>query len=206
MPARLTPALDQLVKCLTYLPGVGPKSATRMALHLLEREQNKGAELAIALSEALTKVGRCQRCNNFSESDLCSICKDTRREEGLLCVVEATTDVIAIEQTAAFRGRYFVLKGHLSPLDGIGPKEIGIDLLKEIMEKQTVKELILATSATVEGEATAHFIGELAQSRNIKVSRLAQGIPMGGELGLLDSGTLSHALEDRKFLFADSGN
>ena len=211
MPVRLTPALDELIKCLGYLPGVGPKSATRMALHLLERGQDKGAQLAIALGGALTKVHRCQRCNNFSENELCHICVDPRRDSSLLCVVESATDVVAIEQTSAYQGSYFVLMGHLSPLDGIGPEEIGIDRLQRYLQENSVAELILATGATLEGETTAHYIAEVAKSkrmkgRNINVTRLAQGIPMGGELGMLDAGTLSHALEGRKSLFPEAND
>ena len=204
MASKLTPALDRLITCFGYLPGVGPKSATRMALNLLERNQDKGAQLAIALGEALNKVKRCVDCNNFCEQDRCHICLDTRRDSSLLCVVESATDVIAIEQTSTYKGKYFVLMGHLSPLDGIGPSEIGIDKLQKYLEGNDVSELILATSATVEGEATAHFIGEIAKSRQIRITRLAHGIPMGGELGMIDAGTLSYAFEGRKNMFDPS--
>lgn len=201
MSVKLTPALDQLIKCFGYLPGVGPKSATRIALNLLERNQDKGAQLAIALGEALNKVRRCLSCNNFSEQEHCPICLDVRRDSSLLCVVESAIDVVAIEQTSAFKGRYFVLMGHLSPLDGIGASDIGIDKLQSHLEKNAVAELILATGATVEGETTAHFIAEIARVKQINVTRLAQGIPMGGELGMIDAGTLSYAFEGRKNVF-----
>ncbi|WP_020406655.1 recombination mediator RecR [Hahella ganghwensis] len=200
MSGRLTPSIDQLVKCLRYLPGVGPKSATRMALHLLERNQDRAAELAIALSEALTRVKRCTCCQNFTEEELCAICSDPRRTEKQICVVESPTDVVAFEQTSAYRGRYFVLMGHLSPIDGIGPREIGMDKLQSRLHEAEVEEVILATNPTVEGEATAHYVAEIAKSLNLTVSRIAHGIPVGGELGMLDAGTLSHALEGRKSL------
>ena len=198
MSSRLTPAIDQLVNCLRFLPGVGPKSATRMALHLLERHQDKAAQIAIALGEALAKVKRCQSCQNFTEEDLCNICADARRLGSQLCVVESPTDVVAFEQTSAYRGRYFVLMGHLSPIDGIGPQDIGIDKLQVLLSRGEVEEVILATSPTVEGEATAHYVADMAKGLNLRVTRIAQGIPVGGELGLLDAGTLSHALEGRK--------
>jgi recombination protein RecR len=170
-----------------------------MALHLLERHQDRGAELAMAIGHALNKVQRCVKCNNFSEQDICHICSDPRREASLLCVVESATDVVAIEQTSVFRGRYFVLMGHLSPIDGIGAKEIGIDKLQLLLQSgHDISELILATGATLEGETTAHFIAEVAKGMNVSVTRLAHGIPMGGELGMIDAGTLSYALQGRK--------
>jgi recombination protein RecR len=172
-----------------------------MALYLLERHQDQGAQLAIALGDALNKVRRCKQCNNFSEADLCHICSDSRRNASILCVVESATDVIAIEQTSTFNGSYFVLMGHLSPIDGIGAEDIGIDKLQQYLQNNEVAELILATSATVEGETTAHYIAETAKGMNISVTRLAQGIPVGGELGMLDTGTLSYALQGRKNMF-----
>ncbi|WP_431685939.1 recombination mediator RecR [Hahella sp. NBU794] len=198
MSSSLTPAIDQLVRCLRYLPGVGAKSATRMALNLLERDQGRAADLAIAISDALTRVRRCSRCQNFCEADLCSICESPKRDDRVLCVVESPTDVLAIEQTSDYSGRYFVLMGHLSPIDGIGPEDIGVDKLKQLLQESAVIELILATNPTVEGEATAHFIAHIAKDLNIPVSRIAHGIPLGGELGMIDSGTLSHALQGRK--------
>ena len=198
MAARLPPSLEKLITCLAYLPGVGPKTATRMALNLLERQRERGGELATAISQAMANVRRCKRCNHFSEEELCPICLDTRRDEQVICVVESATDVIAIEQTSSYNGVYFVLKGHLSPLDGIGPEDIGIELLHNQLKERTVKELILAMGATVEGEATAHFIAEIARKYSIRVTRLAQGIPNGGELGMLDSGTLNYAMQGRK--------
>ena len=195
-----SPLLEQLIKAMCCLPGVGPKSAQRMAFHLLERDRNGALALSAVLQEAMEKIGHCQICRNFSETEVCGICANPKRESKQLCIVETPADVIAFEKTAGYRGRYFVLMGHLSPLDGIGPKEIGLDRLEQLLSRQQVEELILATGTTVEGEATAHYIAEMAKTKQISVSRIAYGVPLGGELDLIDSGTLSHALSERKSL------
>jgi recombination protein RecR len=196
--ASLGPSIDELMQALRCLPGVGPKSAQRMTFHLLERNRDGGERLATALQQALNNVRHCQRCRILCESDLCIRCQDTRRQQDLLCVVEMPSDVLTIEQATQYQGQYFVLSGHLSPLDGIGPEALGIPQLAEWLDQGTVEEVILATNPTVEGEATAHYISELARARNIKVSRLAHGIPLGGELEFIDSGTLSHAFSGRE--------
>ena len=190
--------IDQLIGALRCLPGVGPKSAQRMAYHLLERDRPGGTQLASALLEAIQKVGHCQRCRTFSEDELCKLCDSARRDQGLLCVVESPTDLAAIEQGTDFTGLYFVLMGRLSPLDGIGPAELGLEQLARRLDDGEIKELILATSATVEGEATAHYLSEMCRQRGIRVTRIAQGIPVGGELEFVDGGTLSHALSGRR--------
>lgn len=196
--AELSPSIEHLILCLRGLPGVGPKSAQRMALDLLERTPDRAARLAEALSDALEKVQRCSRCQNLCESPVCEICNEVRRDPAQLCVVESPLDVLAIEQSGAFKGHYFVLRGRLSPLDGLGPDEIGLPLLAVRLSGGEVGELILATSSTVEGEATAEFIVQMAKPHGIAVSRLARGIPLGGELGLVDRHTLTHALTGRK--------
>lgn len=196
--ATLGPSIDQLIQALRCLPGVGPKSAQRMTFHLLERDRRGGEYLAEMLSKALASVKHCQRCRILSETDICSRCSDTTRREDQLCIVEMPSDVIAIEQATNYKGQYFVLTGHLSPLDGIGPEALGIPALIERFEQKTVTEVILATNPTVEGQATAHYISELARARNIYVTRLAHGIPLGGELEYVDSGTLSHAFSGRE--------
>jgi recombination protein RecR len=198
--ASLSPNIDQLIEALRCLPGVGPKSAQRMTFHLLERNRDGGQRLAQALTNALDQVHHCQRCRILSESDLCSRCNDERREQDKLCVVEMPSDVLAIEQATHYKGQYFVLSGHLSPLDGIGPDDLGIPQLITLLEQQIIKEVILATNPTVEGEATAHYLSQLAHDRNIHVTRLAHGIPLGGELEYIDSGTLSHAFSGRETL------
>lgn len=192
-----TQALNELIEALRCLPGVGPKSAQRMAFHLLERNRQGGVLLAQKMAHAMQAIGHCQRCRTFSETDVCDICQNSGRDERLLCIVETPADVIAIERTGEFRGMYFVLMGHLSPLDGIGPEELGLDLLSSRFDEGVIQELILATNATVEGEATAHYISELAQPHKIDVSRLAQGVPLGGELEYIDGGTLSRAFAGR---------
>jgi recombination protein RecR len=189
--------LAELVDALRCLPGVGPKSAQRMAFHLLERERAGGTRLAGVLLEAMERVGHCVWCRNLSEEALCGICANPRRDPGTVCVVETPADVAAVEQAGGFRGRYFVLMGRLSPLDGIGPGEIGLDTLQAHLDKGDIEELILATNPTVEGEATAHYIGALAHQRGIRATRIAHGVPLGGELEYVDSGTLSHALAER---------
>lgn len=195
-----SPLTQQLIEALTCLPGVGPKSAQRMALHLLDRDRQRASKLADVLSQAMIKIGRCQKCRNFTENPLCHICSQTSRDPSLLCVVETPADVIAIEQSGTYRGFYFLLLGHLSPIDGIGPDEIGIPLLDERLGQGEVKELIIATGTTVEGEATAHFISEMARIHGVKASRIAHGVPMGGELEYVDSNTLALALRGRRVM------
>jgi recombination protein RecR len=190
--------LDELIEALRCLPGVGPKSAQRMAFHVLERDRDGGRRLAVALSAAVEGIGHCSRCRTLSEHEVCALCASDTRDDTQLCVVESPSDVMAIEQATGFRGRYFVLGGHLSPLDGIGPAEIGLDLLVRRLEEGQVKELILATNPTVEGEATAHYISELAQARGVGASRIAHGVPLGGELEYVDGGTLAHAFAGRQ--------
>ncbi|MES9877225.1 MAG: recombination mediator RecR [Candidatus Sedimenticola sp. PURPLELP] len=192
------PLLDQLMEALRCLPGVGPKSAQRMAFYLLERDRDGGRHLAGVLAEAMDNIGHCKRCRTFSETEICNLCTNPRRDDSQLCVVETPAEVVAIEQATDYRGRYFVLGGHLSPLDGIGPREIGLDRLSEVMAERMVKELILATNPTVEGEATAHYIGEMARERDIRVTRIAHGVPLGGDLEYVDGGTLSHAFSGRQ--------
>jgi recombination protein RecR len=192
------PSLNRLIEALRCLPGVGPKSAQRMAFHLLERDRQGGTELSAAVGTALERLGHCQRCRMFAEGDLCPVCAAPQRDRSLLCVVESPADVVAIEQSGSYRGCYFVLMGHLSPLDGIGPKELGIDLLEKLLREGEVKEVILATNPTVEGEATAHFLGDIVAKLGIRASRIAHGVPVGGELEYVDSGTLAHALAGRQ--------
>jgi len=192
------PALEQLIESLRCLPGVGPRSALRMAYYLLQRDRKGANGLALALSEALETIGHCQLCNNFSEQPICPLCASDKREASLLCVVEMPTDVMMLEQTQSYDGLYFVLMGRLSPLDGVGPKEINLDKLLKRAQNGTVKEVILATNYTVEGEATAHYISELLKAKNITVSRIARGLPMGGEIEYVDSGTLAQALVERR--------
>ncbi len=196
--AAFPPLIDGLIQALRCLPGVGPKSAQRIAFHLLERDRNGGRALAHALEEAMVNVGRCTRCRTFSEAELCPICVSQRRDPGLLCVVETPADVYAIEQATDYRGLYFVLGGHLSPLDGIGPAELGLSVLEERLGEAALHEVILATNPTVEGEATAHFIAELAAHHGVTATRIAHGVPLGGELEYIDGGTLSHAFSGRR--------
>lgn len=196
--SSLGPRIDELIEALRCLPGVGPKSAQRMAFHLLERHRDGGERLTKALGDALNNVHHCQRCRILSEADLCSRCSDSQRRQDQLCIVEMPSDVLAIEQATHYQGQFFVLSGHLSPLDDIGPEALGIPQLIELFEQKTIQELILATNPTVEGEATAHYISQLAHSREIHVTRLAHGLPLGGELEYVDSGTLSHAFSGRE--------
>lgn len=191
-------ALDQLVEALRCLPGVGPKSALRMAYHLLQRDRPGANTLALALNNALQVVSHCSLCNNFSEHTVCPLCASNNRDGSLLCVVEMPTDLMMLEQTQAFKGMYFVLMGRLSPLDGIGPREIHLDKLIKRAQDGIVEEVILATNYTVEGEATAHYVSELLRARGLKVSRIARGLPMGGEIEHVDSGTLAQALMERR--------
>jgi len=195
-----SPLIDELIDALRCLPGVGPKSAQRMALQLLERDRKGAARLVQALNEAVEHVGRCQLCRTLSESEYCEICANPRRDNQQLCVVETPADLFAIEQSNTYRGRYFVLLGHLSPIDGIGPEAIGVDQLMNRLVEENVSELILATNLTVEGETTAHYISERARQLNVIVSRIAHGVPMGGELEYVDGGTLAHAFSSRKQL------
>lgn len=192
-----SPLIRRLIDGLRGLPGVGPKTAQRMALHLLERDRDVARHLAEALSAAMDGVGYCSRCRTLSEHDVCAICSDPRRDSSLLCVLQSPADVWAVEQAGGFGGRYFVLKGQLSPIDGLGPEEIGIPALLQAVERGEVAEVILATNPTVEGEATAHYIANLLKPRGIKVSRIAHGVPLGGELEYIDGGTLAHALAGR---------
>jgi recombination protein RecR len=190
--------IEQLIEALRCLPGVGPKSGQRMAYHLLERDRDGARLLAEALQQAITRVGHCRQCRTLSEIEICPLCSDERRDNSQLCVVETPTDVQAVEQSTGFRGRYFVLMGHLSPLDGIGPEDIGLDLLSERLRQSTVAEVIVATNPTVEGEATAHYIAEMARQAGVRASRIAYGVPFGGELEFVDAGTLSHAISGRR--------
>jgi recombination protein RecR len=187
-----------MVSAFQALPGVGPKTAQRMAYYLLERNRDGGRELAESIAAAMAGVGNCERCRDFSEQALCERCTDVRRDDTRLCIVENPADVTAIDSGTDYRGRYYVLMGNLSPLDGIGPDELGIPQLAARLEDETIAELILATSATVEGEATAHFIAEIAHAKQIPVTRIAQGVPFGGELEFVDSGTLSQAFSGRR--------
>ncbi len=193
-----SPLIEQLVIALKCLPGIGPKSAQRIAFHLLERDRDGARTLASALIRASDEVGNCNQCRTLTENEQCKICASKQRDRSLLCVVETPADVAAVEQTASYRGLYFVLMGHLSPLDGIGVDELGLPLLADRLDQSETKEVILATNSTVEGEATAYYIAEMAKSRNVKTTRLAQGVPMGGELEYVDGGTLAHALSDRR--------
>tara|TARA_R110002073_G_scaffold173944_4_gene331101 strand:- start:39 stop:650 length:612 start_codon:yes stop_codon:yes gene_type:complete len=197
-----SPLLSNLIESLQTLPGVGRKTAQRMALSLLEKTPDKAARLASDIEEALEKVGRCAQCRNLTEAEICLICEDLRREQSVLCIVETPMDVMAVESAGSFRGKYFVLYGKLSPLDGVGPDDIGIDQLLKMVMTEGVEEVILATNLTVEGEATAHYISEqlrrLDLDNPIKLSRIAQGVPTGGELEYVDGNTLSQAFAGRK--------
>lgn len=187
------PLLNQLMEALRCLPGVGPKSAQRMAFYLLERDRAGGRRLAQVLEEAMARIGHCRRCRTFTEADVCALCANPNRDPASLCVVETPSEMVAIEQAINFSGQYFILGGRLSPLDGIGPKELGLDQLEQRFRDAEVKELILATNPTVEGEVTAQYIADMARAKGIRVTRIAHGVPLGGELEYLDGGTLSHA-------------
>ena len=193
-------SLEELTQALRCLPGVGPKSAQRMALHLLQYDRDGARRLARALSVATEDIHHCQRCNTFTEGELCSLCRSAKRDPTLLCVVETPADLMMVEQTQAYSGLYFVLMGRLSPLDGIGPKEIHLERLLKRAQDGVVREVVLATNFTNEGEATAHYIGELLAARGFSVTRLARGVPVGGELEYVDSGTLAQALRERRAL------
>ncbi|MDD1631516.1 MAG: recombination mediator RecR [Methylococcaceae bacterium] len=192
--------LGQLIQNLCCLPGVGPKTAQRMAFYLLQRDRNGAKTLAETLLHAIDNIGHCQQCRTLTEHSLCEICADNSRDNALICIVESPADVWIVDQATVFKGRYFVLHGRLSPLDGIGPDELGLNLLEQRLATGTIKELILATNSTVEGEATAYFIGEIARKHQVQASRIAHGVPMGGELEFIDSGTLSHAFNGRKMI------
>jgi recombination protein RecR len=190
--------LEELIEALRCLPGVGPKAAQRMAFHLLQRDKPGAQRLASALAGALGSIRRCAKCNSFTEEELCSLCSSPKRDASLLCVVETPADLLMMEQTLSYPGLYFVLMGRLSPLDGIGPREIGLDVLQRRVADGEVKEVIVATNFTNEGEATAHYIGEMLKGRDIQVTRIARGIPVGGELEYVDTGTLAQALAERR--------
>ncbi|MFN3712813.1 MAG: recombination mediator RecR [Alcanivoracaceae bacterium] len=191
-----SPLVQRLIEGFTVLPGVGPRSAQRMTYWLLERNREGGGRLAAALEAAMQGVKHCSRCRNFAEDELCPVCADSRRDQAQVCIVESPADVLAIEQSGEFRGRYFVLMGHLSPIDGIGPEEIGLDVLER--QLGDIREIILATGTTVEGEATAHYILDMVRGTSITVSRIAQGVPMGGDLEYVDGATLAQALKSRR--------
>ena len=193
-----SPGLDRLIEALRVLPGVGPRSAQRMAYHLMQHDRAGAAQLEEALGGALAAIRRCTKCNNFTEDEICSLCRSPRRDASLLCVVETPADLAMVEQTLSYSGMYFVLMGRLSPLDGVGPRDIGLDRLLERAADGEVREVILATNFTNEGEATAHYIAEMLRVRNVKASRIARGVPLGGELEYVDAGTLSQALLDRR--------
>jgi recombination protein RecR len=193
-----SPLLVQLIDALRCMPGVGKKSAQRIAFHLLERDRAGASHLSVALSQAVEGIGHCKRCRMLSEHELCSICSASGRDETQLCVVESPADVMAIEDATGFRGHYFVLMGHLSPLDGIGPQELGLTLLEQRLAEGGINEMIIATNPTVEGDATAHYLADLAERNSVQASRIAHGVPLGGELEYVDGGTLSHAFYGRR--------
>lgn len=192
-----SPLLEQLIDALRCLPGVGPKTAQRMAFQLLERGREKGKHLAKAIQNAMQEIQHCKACRTFSETDFCKICTSPQRDTSLLCIVENPADIVAVEQMGSYRGRYFVLMGHLSPLDGVGPDDLGMKELTALLFQQSIKEVIVATNPTVEGEATAHYISELLKQYEVKITRIAHGVPFGGELEYIDSGTLAHAFAGR---------
>ena len=193
-----TNLLAELIEALRALPGVGARSAQRMAFHVLERDREGGARLARALEQAVQRVGHCSRCRNFSESEICALCAGDARDSHALCVVETPADLLAVEQATGFPGRYFVLMGRLSPLDGLGPDELGRDLLQRRLQEDEVREMVIATNPTVEGEATAHWLAGMARAAGVRATRLAHGVPLGGELEYVDRGTLAHAFGNRQ--------
>lgn len=192
--------IAQLMQALQCLPGVGPKSAQRMTFHLLQRDRQGARNLAQILQLAVEKIGHCEQCRTLSENSVCELCSNPSRDPSIICVVETPADVYAVDQVAIFKGRYFVLHGRLSPLDGIGPEDLGLDLLESRLASSEVNELILATNSTVEGEATAHYIAGIAHQHKVKATRIAHGVPVGGELEYIDSGTLAHAFGGRTAL------
>jgi recombination protein RecR len=195
-----SPLLAELIEALRCLPGVGGKSAQRMAFHLLERERYRGSRLARVMAEAMEKIGHCERCRNFSEQPLCALCTSSSRDRQVLCVVESPTELAAIEQATGYRGQYFVLMGRLSPLDGLGPEELGLAKLTQRLGEGEIEELIIATNPTVEGDATAHYLAQLARAGGVRPTRLAYGVPLGGELEYVDRSTLAHAFGGRQIL------
>ncbi|WP_455376510.1 recombination mediator RecR [Kaarinaea lacus] len=195
---QFSPLINRLIEDLRCLPGVGPKSAQRMAFHLLEHNREAAIQLANTLIEAAKNIGHCSSCRTLTEDPLCKVCSNSKRDANKLCVVETPADVNAIEQATDYNGLYFVLMGHLSPLDGIGPKEIGLDILEARLNNGGIEEIILATNPTAEGEATAHYISEIAKATGLKTTRIAHGVPVGGELEYIDGGTLSHAFSGRR--------
>ncbi|MEJ6540935.1 MAG: recombination mediator RecR [Halioglobus sp.] len=197
---KFSPSLQDLMDALRCLPSVGPKSAQRMTLHLLERDREGALALATALRNAVEKIGHCSLCRNFTELEICELCSDPKRDASMVCVVETPADVLAIEQSGSFRGLYFVLMGHLSPIDGVGPAEIGLEDLQQRVIDEGVGEVILATNPTVEGEATAYYVADMLQPLGVGVSRIAHGVPLGGELEYVDGSTLAHALSGRRLV------
>jgi recombination protein RecR len=189
--------LVQLIDALRCLPGVGPKTAQRMAFHLLERDRDGGKHLSATLLSAMERIGRCSRCRDLTEETICRICNDSKRDNTLLCILESPSDVLAIEQATGYRGLYYVLMGRLSPLDGIGPAELGLEKLAQRLDAEPPAELIIATNPTVEGETTAIYLHRMAAKRNILVSRIAHGVPLGGELEFTDQSTIAHAFASR---------
>jgi len=200
MEETYSPLLQRLIKALQCLPGVGQKSAQRMAFHLLQRDRQRALALAQVLADAVESIGNCERCRMLSEESLCRFCTSPRRNDNELCIVEMPADLLAIEQAGVYRGRYFVLMGHLSPIDGVGPAELGLDLLERRFRDEAIGEVVLATSVTVEGDATAHLLAGIAQKHSVRASRIAYGVPVGGELEYIDSGTLSRAFTGRLHL------
>ncbi len=197
---KQTPVLENLIEALRCLPGVGRKSAQRMAYQLLERDRAGGLHLAERLEQAMTQIKHCSQCKNFTENELCAICDNPKRDHSQVCIVESPADVIAIESAAVYSGSYFVLMGHLSPLDGIGPEELGLELLEQRLASGGIKEVIMATGSTLEGEATAHYIRDLVSQFQVPVTRIAQGVPIGGELEYLDANTLARSITERRQL------
>jgi recombination protein RecR len=197
---KFSPSLQDLMDALRCLPSVGPKSAQRMTLHLLERDREGALALATALRNAVEKIGHCSLCRNFTELEICELCSDPKRDASMVCVVETPADVLAIEQSGSFLGLYFVLMGHLSPIDGVGPAEIGLEDLQQRVIDEGVGEVILATNPTVEGEATAYYVADMLQPLGVGVSRIAHGVPLGGELEYVDGSTLAHALSGRRLV------
>lgn len=195
-----SPLLAELIEALRCLPGVGGKSAQRMAFHLLERERERGSRLARVMAQAMEKIGHCERCRNFSEEPLCALCASASRDRQVLCVVESPTELAAIEQATGYRGQYFVLMGRLSPLDGLGPEELGLAKLSRRLGEGEIEEMIIATNPTVEGDATAHYLAQLARAGGVRPTRLAYGVPLGGELEYVDRSTLAHAFGGRQIL------
>jgi recombination protein RecR len=190
--------LNQFIEALRCLPGVGPKSAQRMALHLLERDRDGGRHLSTVLETAMEQIGRCKQCRNLTEREICQICANSQRDDSLMCIVESPSDVMAIEQATGYQGKYFVLMGRLSPLDGIGPEELGLDELADRLASSPPAEMIIATNPTVEGEATAYYLQRMAGQHGIAVSRIAHGVPLGGELEFTDQSTIAHAFTSRQ--------